>query len=183
MTDSDKSQDTVKKNLFKFINSTTKNMGDARHTLEQVLYDTGEILSIKLFHKKNTKIVKVTIKQLSDDKFGVRVKKDDDVSEKEMNLKDLKKYLSDNKDFSFALDYINKDMSSFRTKLKTIQKGGGNCYSDSKKKRSKKKSSKRKASKRKGSKRKGSKKKASKRKGSKRKASKKRSKKASRKKN
>ena len=35
---------------------------------------------------KGNKIVKVTIKQLSDDKFGVRVKKNDDVSEKEMNL-------------------------------------------------------------------------------------------------
>ena len=174
MADSDTS-DKVKKNLFKFTNSHTKNIGDDRNTLEQVIYDNGETLSIKLFNKKKDKVVKVTIKQISDDKFGIRVKKNEDVSEKEMNMKELKKYLSDNKDFMFALNYINKDMATFRDKSKKLQTGGAKKRKGSKKKGSKKKS-------KKGSKKKGSKKKCSKKKRSKKKGTRKKSRKGSRKK-
>ena len=181
MTDSDTSQDKVKKNLFKFMNSHTTNVGDDRNTLEQVIYDNGEILSIKLFNKKKDKVVKVTIKQIKDDTFGVRVKKNEDVSEKEMNMKELKKYLSDNKDFMFAINYINKEMESFRDKLKKSQSGGAKKRKGSKKKGSKKKGSKKKGSKKKGSKKKKSKKKRSKKKGS-RKGTRKKSRKGSRKK-
>ena len=180
MTESDNSQDKVKKNLFKFMNSHTTNVGDDRNTLEQVIYDNGEILSIKLFNKKKDKVVKVTIKQISNDNFGVRVKKNEDVSEKEMNMKELKKYLSDNKDFMFAINYINKDMASFRDKLKKSQSGGAKKRKGSKKKGSKKKGSKKKGSKKKKSKKKRSKKKGS-RKGS-RKGTRKKSRKGSRKK-
>jgi hypothetical protein len=192
MTDSETS-DKVKKNLFKFMNSHTKNIGDVRNTLEQVLYDNGETLSIKLFNKKSDKVVKVTIKQISDDKFGIRIKKNEDVSEKEINMKELKKYLGDNKDMTFALNYINKDMTTFRDKLKKSQTGGAKKRKSSKKKGSRKKSKKgsrkksKKGSRKKRSKKKGTKKKSKKgsrkksKKGS-RKKSKKRSKKKSRKK-
>ena len=40
-------------------------------------------------------------------------------------MKDLKKYLGDNKDMKFALDYLNKDMASFREKFNKNQSGGG----------------------------------------------------------
>jgi len=182
MEESDTSQDKVKKNLFKFTNSHTKNIGDVRNTLEQVLYDNGNTLSIKLFNKKSDKVVKITIKQISDDKFGIRVKKNDDVSEKEINLKELKKYLGENKDLTFALNYINKDMATFRDKLKKTQAGGAKKRKGSKKKGSKKKGSKKKGSKKKGSKKKGSKKKGSKKKRSKKKGTRKKSRKGSRKK-
>ena len=125
MTDSEENQEKVRKDLYKFMNSHTKNVGDKRHTIEQILFDNGKVLSIKFFHKLNDKVVKVTVKQLEADKFGVRIKKGEDVSEKELSMKDLKKYLGDNKDMKFALDYLNKDMASFREKFNKNQSGGG----------------------------------------------------------
>jgi hypothetical protein len=190
MTDSSNT-DNVKerKDLYKYMHSHTKNIGENRTTLEKVLYDNGEVLSIKLFKKSGDKLVKVTIKQTDKDIFGVRLKKNDDVTEKNMNMKDLKKYLSDNKDFSFASDYISKEMSDFREKLKGKQSGGAHCFEEaepkkkSKKKKSKKKKSKKKVS-RKKSRKKASRKKASRKKVSRKKASRKKAsrKKASRKK-
>ena len=197
MTDSSNTENVKeRKDLYKYMHSHTKNIGENRTTLEKVLYDNGEVLSIKLFKKSGDKLVKVTIKQTAKDTFGVRLKKNDDVSEKNMNMKDLKKYLSDNKDFSFASDYISKEMPDFREKLKGKQSGGAHCFEDtepkkkSKKKISRKKSKKkvsRKKSRKKGSRKKSRKKvsrKKSRKKGSKKKASRKKAsrKKASRKK-
>ena len=170
-------------NLYRYLKTHTNNVKDSRVTLEQMIQDKGGDtgLYIKLFKRKKSgdkdNILKVTIKQLENNKFGVRVKKNDTEDEKELDMTKLKKFLGENKDMAYALNYINKEMDTFRKKLNSMS-GGSNCGTKhSKKKGSRRKGSRRKGSRRKGSKRKGSRKKGSKkrsrRKGSKKKGSRK----------
>ena len=123
-------------NLYKYLKTHTNNVGDSRETLEQILFDGDKGMTIKLFQRKKSGdkdvVLKVTIKEISDDKYGVRIKKNDKEEEKEMNLAKLKKFLQENKDMEFALTYITKDMEKFRKRLKP-QSGGRRRRKTSKK--------------------------------------------------
>ena len=125
-------------NLYKFVHSQTNNVGDSRETTEQMLYDGNKGMTIKLFKRKKIgdkdKVLKVTIKEIGSDKYGIRVKNNEDEKEKEVNMEKLKKFLKDNgTDMDFALNYINKEMSGFRKKIGS-QPGGGTTSKKSKKK-------------------------------------------------
>jgi len=129
-------------NLYKFLKTHTNNVGDSRETLEQILFDGDKGMTIKLFQRKKSGdkdvVLKVTIKEVGDDKYGVRIKKNDKEEEKELSLSKLKKFLEENKDMEFALTYINKDMDKFRKRLKP--QSGGRRRRKTSKKSSKKKS-------------------------------------------
>ena len=169
-------------NLYKFVNSSTNNTKDSRETVEQMLFDGDKGMTIKLFKRKKVgdkdNVLKVTIKEVGDNKYGIRVKNNDKVDESEVNMDKLKKFLKDNKHMDFALNYISKDMEAFRKKIKS-QSGGGKRRKSSKKtskrKTSKKKSSKKRTSRKKTSKKKTSRKKTSRKKTSKRKSSRRKS--------
>ena len=179
-SDSNNTETSKSNSLYRYVHSNTYNTGKMRTTLEKMLIDGDKGLSIKFFKRnkvddKDT-VLKVTIKEVGPDKFGVRVKKNDVVDEKEFDTAKLKKFLSENKDMDYALDYINKEMKKFRENKKKAMDGGARKKrKSSKRKSSKRKSSKRRTSKRKTSKRKSSKRKSSKRKSSKRKSTKRKS--------
>ena len=153
--------------LYKKVNSSTTNTHKKRQTLEKQVFDGPKGMTAKLFQKEDDKVLKVSIKELDKDKFGIRISKNKKTEEKELNMKDLVKFLKGNKDLDFVLKYVENDMEKFRKNIKDKEMSGGGKRRKSSKKTSKKKVSKRKGSK-KVSKRKGSKK-VSKRKASKRK--------------
>ena len=136
------SEEKKSSNLYKYVKTHTNNIGDSRETLEQMLYDGDKGMTIKLFQRKKTgdkdNVLKITIKELGDDKYGVRIKKNDKEEEKEMTMAKLKKYLSEEKNLSFAVNYINKEMEDFRKKLKS--QSGGRRRRKTSKKTSRKKS-------------------------------------------
>jgi len=136
------------------------------YTVEELIVDDPKGgLTIKSFVRKGDIKKKVTIKESGDNKFNVRTNENNKVVDVELNMTKLKEYLDKNKNTAFALNYINKDMVSFR-------KGKGKAVKTRTRKQSTKKQVK-KTSKRKTSKKKASKPKVSKKKTSKRKSSKK----------
>lgn len=147
-------------NLYKFMNVNTNNVGENRHTLEQSLFDGPKGLAIKLYQRKKTgekdSALKVTIKEMEADKFGIRIKTNNTEEEKEVNMTKLKKFLQDNKDMAFALKYIEKDMAKFRKQLKELK--GGGAYKKKKGSKKKEPTKEKKASKKKASRKKASRK-------------------------
>ena len=163
-------------NLYKQVNIMTENTKKGRSTIEKAIHDGDKGVTIKLFQRNKVgdkdDTLKVSVKQMGDDKFGVRITKNGSTDEKDYDRTKLIKFLKENKDMKFALDYIESGMEKFR---KSMKMSGGARRKTSKRKSSKKKASKKKSSKRKGSKRKSSKRRPSKRKGTKKKASKRKS--------
>ena len=110
-------------NLYKQVNIMTENTKKGRSTIEKAIHDGDKGVTIKFFQrnkdmkKDKDETLKVSIKQIGDDKFGVRIQTNGNSEEKEYDKSGLIKFLKENKDMKFAVDYIESGMEKFRANL------------------------------------------------------------------
>mgnify|MGYP001426257443 CR=1 FL=1 len=107
--------------LYKQVNILTEHTINGRSTIEKAIHHGDKVFTIKFFQRNKVsdkdETLKVSIKQIGDDKFGVRIQTNGNSEEKEYDKSGLIKFLKENKDMKFAVDYIESGMEKFRANL------------------------------------------------------------------
>tara|TARA_B110000208_G_scaffold191728_1_gene259808 strand:- start:3545 stop:3988 length:444 start_codon:yes stop_codon:yes gene_type:complete len=113
-------------NEFKHLIEKKSLKGNDKDAYEEMLYHSKRGFVIKIFNQKRrgekNEYSKIVIRQIDEDKFSIHMKdqKTTDGTTLEVNLSDLKKFLNkaeNKKRFTFALNYIEKEMKGYNIKF------------------------------------------------------------------
>lgn len=73
---------------------------------EESIIDGPKGLTFKMFHREGDNKEKIIGRREKDGKIKIKIMKDNDVSEKEMDLDEFKKFVKKEKSLAFTVDYV-----------------------------------------------------------------------------
>ena len=117
---------------YRHDNSMSYKKNGEKHALKENLIDGEKGLSFHYLKKEGEKkFFSISVKELSKDRYSVKIKDGDKSDDKEMNMADLAKVIKSNPGLKYVDNFLSKDRSVYKGR-KTARKTqrGGDCGSD-----------------------------------------------------
>ena len=104
-------------------NRVLKDKG-TKNILKEQIIDGIKGLSFILLIKEGEKFTKIQVKEISKDKFSLKMKVDNKETSKEIDLPELKKMIKNNKDLLFVKNYLKneKNKTGGKADIKKVSK-------------------------------------------------------------